>query len=97
MDWEIVGIAGTLCAITFGYIGYQRGLKTECKTDGEDAGELKTDIAYIKKNIDTILNEQKDVLNEQKETNRNFSALSERMARVEERLNAHLKEHKGKE
>lgn len=77
MDWGWIGLAGTVCGIIFGYIGYKKGLQDEYKGIGEDKGGLKADITYIKKRTD-------DVLLEQRETNRNMNLLTERVARVEE-------------
>ena len=86
MEWENILVICAILGPIFTYVGYLKGIKKE----GEASGELKTDISYIKKNIETILVDQKNGLNEQKETNRNFNALSERVARIEEKVNAHL-------
>lgn len=73
----LIGLAGTVCGIVFSYLGYQKGLKTESKKEGEEDGSLKSDTQYIKRRID-------DVLLEQKDTNKSINSLSERVTRVEE-------------
>lgn len=77
MDYKLLGAVGTLCAIIFGYLGYQKGIKRDSYNDGNSSGQLKTDIEYIKRRTD-------DVLLEQKDTNKSMNALSERVTRVEE-------------
>lgn len=72
-SYVLIGIAGTICSMIFGYIGYQRGLKTE----NMQQGSLLTDTQYIKRRID-------DVLLEQKDTNKSINLLTERVAKVEE-------------
>ncbi len=69
----IIGIAGTICGMFFGYAAYKRAVKSE----NEDSGALKSDTEYIKRRID-------DVLLEQKDKNKSINALSERVTRVEE-------------
>ena len=73
----VVGVAGTLFGIVFGYLGYQKGVKTDSYKNGSYNATLRTDTEYIKHRID-------DVLLEQKETNKSFNALAERVTRVEE-------------
>lgn len=73
----MVGAVGTVCGILFGYIGYQKGLKTDFYKEGNEDGTLKTDTQYIKRRID-------DVLLEQKDTNKSINMLAERVTRVEE-------------
>lgn len=77
MDYKLLGTVGTLCAIVFGYLGYQKGVKKDSYHDGSNDAQLKTDIEYIKRRTD-------DVLLEQKDTNKSINALSERVTRVEE-------------
>ncbi len=73
----MIGAVGTVCGIVFGYIGYQKGLKTDNYKEGNEDGTLRADTQYIKRRID-------DVLLEQKETNKSINSLSERVTRVEE-------------
>jgi peptidoglycan hydrolase CwlO-like protein len=77
--FALIGAAGTVCAIIFGYLGYQKGLRQDSYKEGSDDSELKADTQYIKRRID-------DVLLEQKETNKSINALSERVTRLEESL-----------
>lgn len=77
MDWGWIGIAGTICGIVFGYLGYKKGLKDEYRNLGTKEGSLHSDISYIKSRTD-------DVLLEQKDTNRNMNLMNERLTRVEE-------------
>lgn len=69
--------AGSLSAIIFGYVGYLKGNKKDTYLEGESKGAQQADIAYIKKQTDNILFEQRD-------TNRHVNMLSERITRVEE-------------
>jgi hypothetical protein len=94
-NWgTIIGIAGVLCGIVFSYIGYQKGLKTESKEQGEQKGILLTEIGYIKRGIDSI--EKK-----QDAHDRRFSAIEEKIGRVDEcaksahkRLDEHVINHR---
>lgn len=72
-----IGLAGTLCGILFGFIGYRNGLRKDSKNEGIDDGTLKADTQYIKRRID-------DVLLEQRSINATLSTHSERITRVEE-------------
>ncbi len=85
MKLEWVGVVAAASGILFSYLGYQRGTKTATKTEGENDGSLKTDISYIKSNIDKIL----DV---QKEHNQNVVTLNEKVIRLEERFNMHVQQ-----
>lgn len=78
MEWNIViiiGLIGTICGITFGYVGYSQGKKKENLEDGA----LGADIKYIMRRTDEVLLEQKD-------TNRNINAIGERVTIQEVRL-----------
>jgi hypothetical protein len=66
-----------LTAVTFGYIGYRKGLEKDSYSAGNTRGNLESDIAYIKRRTD-------DVLLEQKDTNKSINLLAERVTRVEE-------------
>lgn len=74
---SMVVAVGAASAVIFGYLGYARGVKKESMLDGKDRGSMETDIKYIMRRTDDLLLEQKDI-------NKNFNALSERVARVEE-------------
>lgn len=74
-----LGVVATVFSLIFGYMGYQKGLKDESKKIGKNEGTLTTDIQYIKRRTDEVLLEQKD-------TNKNMSALTERIVRVEENI-----------
>ena len=69
----IVGVAGTVFGIVFGYVSYLRSIRD----DGVDDGTLRSDTQYIKDRID-------DVLLAQKETTKSICLLFERVTRVEE-------------
>jgi hypothetical protein len=73
----LIGTACTICGALFGYIGYQRGLKKDVKDDAYVDGAARSDMDYIKRRVD-------EVLLEQKESNKNMSAVTERLTRVEE-------------
>lgn len=73
----LIGLASTVCSITFGYIGYQKGVRKDAYQKGGHDGSLRADIDYIKRRSDDIILEQKD-------TNKTLGTLSERLTRVEE-------------
>jgi hypothetical protein len=73
----IIGAVGTLSAIVFGFIGYNKGLKKDSKQEGETDGTIKTDIKYITSLIENILVEQRHI-------NEVLSGHAERLTRVEE-------------
>lgn len=72
-----VGLAGTVCGIVFGYVGYRRGLKKDSTEAGKTSGVMLSDIGYIKAGVDDLKREQKD-------TNKNVGELAQRVTRVEE-------------
>lgn len=71
-----IGVIAAICSIAFGYAGYQKGQKDENRKKGNAEGSLNTDIQYIKKRTDEVLLEQKD-------TNKNISALNDRVTKEE--------------
>lgn len=71
-----IGVIATVCSLIFGYAGYVKGQKDENKKLGNNEGILNTDIQYIKKRTDEVLLEQKD-------TNRNISAIGDRVTILE--------------
>lgn len=74
---SLIGAAGVISGILAAWAGYHRGVRREMKSDGQNDGELRSDIQYIKRRTD-------DVLLEQRDTNKSLNALSERVTRVEE-------------
>lgn len=50
----LIGVAGTMFGIAFGYLGHQRAAKNEIKTDSRDHTELKTNVDYIRRGVDDI-------------------------------------------
>lgn len=75
--YVLIGAAGAICGIVFGYAGYQRGVKKDTAQKGKEDGELKSNTEYIRRRID-------DVLLEQRETNKTLNVHAERLSRVEE-------------
>lgn len=54
----VLGIAGTVCAIIFGYIAFRRNNKIDDNADGKKDGVLLTEIGYIKSGVDDIKRKQ---------------------------------------
>lgn len=75
--YVLIGAAGTICSIFFGYVGYQRGLKTDVRSDAEIETTLRTDMEYLKRGVD-------DIRIEQRAQGQRMDALVERVTRVEE-------------
>jgi hypothetical protein len=75
----IISVAGVVCSIIFGYIGYQRGLKKDSSDDGKTSGVLMSDIGYIKSGID-------DLKRKQETSEMRHYALAERVTKTEESL-----------
>ena len=73
----LIGAVGAICSIIFGYAGYQKGIKKDCKDEGNNTGSLMSDIGYIKAGID-------DLKRKQEAAELRHSALAERVTRVEE-------------
>lgn len=69
----IVGVIGAVCAVFSAWLGYRNGVKK----DGSAEGSLRSDIGYIKANLD-------DIKTEQRRFNILHYELSERVGRVEE-------------
>lgn len=54
----VLGILGTLSAITFGYAAYKRNNRTDNKDEGKESGTILTEIGYIKAGVDDIKRKQ---------------------------------------
>lgn len=81
----LIGAAGTICGIVFGYIGYSRGTKKDFKDDGKTSGVLMSDIGYIKSGVD-------DLKRKQESSETRHYALAERVTKVEaSAAQAHLR------
>ena len=72
----LIGVIGTLSAITFGVASYLRNRKKDDAGDGKQDGVVLTEIGYIKSGIDDIKAEQR----EQRKTN---TEVMTRLAAVE--------------
>lgn len=82
-NFALLGVIGTVSGIIFAYLGYNRGVKMQCKDEGIDSGELKANITYIRSGVD-------DIKIDLKAQERRVGDLSERVIRVEEsNKNAH--------
>lgn len=78
MDQNVsLAVVGVVSGMVFAYVGYLKGLKKDSYTAGASKGALETNITYIMRRTD-------DVLLEQRDTNKNLTALGERVTRVEE-------------
>lgn len=55
---EILGVAGTVCAIVFGYLAFRRNRKSDDEASGKHSGVLMTEIGYIKSGVDDIKRKQ---------------------------------------
>ncbi len=58
---------GTICAVIFGYVAFQRTRGKDAEADGKSGGVILTEIGYIKAGVDDIKTEQRSQrkLNEQ--------------------------------
>ena len=73
-EWiTAIGLIATLCSVA----GFFLGRKKEVKQEGNNEGEMKADMEYLKRRSDDTLLEVKDI-------NKSISNLSERVTRVEE-------------
>ncbi len=50
----IVSAIGVIAAVVTGFVAYQNGLKKNSCNDGEERGEVATNIEYIKDGIDDL-------------------------------------------
>ena len=55
-----VTLAGTICAIVFGYVAMRRNQKTDTETTARSDATVLTEIGYIRANTDEIKAEQKE-------------------------------------
>lgn len=53
-----LGVLGTVCAITFGYLAFSRNKKIDENKEGKQSGTMLTEIGYIKSGIDDIKRKQ---------------------------------------
>ena len=72
----VIGIAGTICAIVFGYLAFRRNNKNDDTAEGKKDGVLLTEIGYIKSGVDDIKRKQ------EKEDERHIEVVS-RLSAVE--------------
>ena len=75
----IASIVGIVAGVIFGYIGFQSGLKKQCKDEGKNTGSLMSDIGYIKAGID-------DLKRKQETSELRHYELVERVTKAEESL-----------
>lgn len=75
----LIGAVGAICGVIFGYAGYQKGIKKECKDEGNNTGSLMSDIGYIKSGID-------DLKRKQETSELRHYELVERVTKTEESL-----------
>lgn len=62
---SVLSVAGTVCAILFGYLAFARNKGRDSQEDAEQNGVVLTEIGYIKSGVDDIKAEQR----EQRKTN----------------------------
>lgn len=72
----VIGIAGTICVIVFGYLAFRRNNKNDDTAEGKKDGVLLTEIGYIKSGVDDIKRKQ------EKEDERHIGVVS-RLSAVE--------------
>ncbi|MDQ0114344.1 hypothetical protein [Paenibacillus harenae] len=73
----LLSAAGIISAIVLGWIGQNRAIKQNTRSDAGNNATMKTDVDYIKRGVDEMRLEMRD-------QGRRFDALSERVTRVEE-------------
>ncbi len=73
----LISVVGTVCGITFGYVGYRKGIQKDSAESGKSSGTLMSDIGYIKAGID-------DLKHKQESAELRHFALVERVTKVEE-------------
>lgn len=54
----VIGIAGAVCAIIFGYAAFTRNKKADDSYSGKQEGVIISDIGYIKSGVDDIKRKQ---------------------------------------
>ena len=84
----IVGILGVVAAIVFGYLAFRRGQKKDDQGDAERLTKMETTLDYIKGGVSRIETNQHD-------QSASIAKLSERVARIETRVD-NLEEAKTK-
>lgn len=90
----IISATGVFSGALFAYIGYSKGLKKDCKSEGKEQGEQKAELEQLKIQVkeacenkaDTeyIKRRVDDILLEQRNTNNKLDSHAERITRVEE-------------
>lgn len=90
----IISATGVFSGALFAYIGYSKGLKKDCKSEGKEQGEQKAELEQLKIQVkeasenkaDTeyIKRRVDDILLEQRTTNTKLDNHAERITRVEE-------------
>lgn len=73
----VIGGVAAVSSIVFGYVGFQKGVKKESTTVGQNAGTLMSDVGYIKAGVD-------DLKRKQETAEQRHYALAERVTKVEE-------------
>ena len=55
---SIVGLIGTISAIVFGYIAFNKNKKSDNQKEGKQDGVVLTELGYIKSGVDDIKRKQ---------------------------------------
>lgn len=63
----VISAIGVVAAVITGFIGYQNGLKKNSNQDGEERGEITTDIRYIRKGVDALKNQMEKLESDHKQ------------------------------
>ncbi len=83
----ILGVLGTISAITFGYATYKRNAKTDNQDEGKESGTILTEIGYIKAGVDDIKRKQEKQDERHLEIISRITAVEESAKQAHHRLN----------
>lgn len=102
MDWLnivsiVIGAAGAVCAIIFGYLAFARNKAADDTTEGRDRGEIRSDIGYIKAGIDDIKRKQERQDEQHLEVITRLTAVEESAKQAHRRMDTHEKIMHGKD
>lgn len=76
---SLVGFIGSISSIIFAYLAFKRNTHIDSKEDGENAGQLQSDIKYIVKTLSRLEGEFTKL-------DDRYRQMLERLAKVEQSL-----------
>ena len=83
---SLAGLAGTVCAMIFGYVSIVRNKKSDDRKEGKQDGAVMTELGYIKSGVDDIKRKQEQQEQQHIEVITRITAVEESVKQAHHRL-----------